>query len=257
MRINNNESFISIIVPYYKSKKFIKKAINSILNQSYQKFEILLIYDDVLKDDLSYIKKNFTNKKIKLIVNKKNLGAALSRNIAMKKSQGQFIAFLDSDDFWQKNKLEKQIKFMKDYSLDFSYTAYNILYDNKILKKNVPLKIEYKDLVRKCDIGLSTVIIRKKLLKLGYFPNLKTQEDFALWLKFARNSVNLVGMNESLTTWRNVKNSLSSNEYQKINDAFKVFFFLEKKNFIFSIFSVIILSLNKIKKNLIFYKSIF
>ena len=77
----------------YKNKKFIKKTINSILNQSYQKFEILLIYDDTSKDDLQYIKKNFTNKKIKLLINRENLGVAKSRNIGIKKSQGKFIAF--------------------------------------------------------------------------------------------------------------------------------------------------------------------
>ena len=257
MKIDKSKNIVSVIVPYYKNKKFIKKTINSILNQSYQKFEILLIYDDTSKDDLQYIKKNFTNKKIKLLINRENLGVAKSRNIAIKKSQGKFIAFLDSDDFWKKDKLKKQIKFMNDYSLDFSYTAYNILNDKKIFKKEVPLKIEYKDLLKKCDIGLSTVIIRRNLLKFGYFPNLKTQEDFALWLRYARNFVNLMGINEALTIWRNTSNSLSSKEYQKITDAFKVFLFFEKKNIIVSIISVIILSMNKIKKNLKFYKSLF
>ena len=256
MKIDKSKNIVSVIVPYYKNKKFIKKTINSILNQSYQKFEIILIYDDASKDDLQYIKKNFTNKKIKLLINRENLGVAKSRNIAIKKSQGKFIAFLDSDDFWKKDKLKKQIKFMNDYSLDFSYTAYNILNDKKIFKKEVPLKIEYKDLLKKCDIGLSTVIIRRNLLKFGYFPNLKTQEDFALWLRYARNFVNLMGINEALTIWRNTSNSLSSKKYQKITDAFKVFLFFEKKNIIVSIISVIILSMNKIKKNLKFYKSL-
>ena len=252
-----SQNIVSVIVPYYNNKKFIKRTINSILKQSYKNFEILLIYDDSSKIDLSYIKKNFNNKKIRLIINEENFGAAKSRNIAMKKSKGQFIAFLDSDDFWKKDKLKKQLKFMTTYSLNFSYTAYNILEGKKILKKEVPLIIEYNDLLKKCDIGLSTVIIRKKLLKLGNFPNLKTQEDFALWLKYARKSVKLMGMNEALTTWRNTNDSLSSNKYQKITDAFKVFFILEKKNIIVSIYSVIILTLNKIKKNLKLYKFLF
>ena len=257
MKIDKSKNIVSVIVPYYKNKKFIKKTINSILNQSYQQFEILLIYDDTSKDDLQYIKKNFTNKKIKLLINRENLGVAKSRNIAIKKSQGKFIAFLDSDDFWKKDKLKKQIKFMNDYSLDFSYTAYNILNNKKMFKKEVPHKIEYKDLLKKCDIGLSTVIIRRNLLKFGYFPNLKTQEDFALWLRYARNFVNLMGINDALTIWRNTSNSLSSKEYQKITDAFKIFLFFEKKNIIVSIYSVIILSLNKSKKNLKFYISLF
>tara|TARA_B100000767_G_scaffold269612_1_gene291710 strand:- start:503 stop:1264 length:762 start_codon:yes stop_codon:yes gene_type:complete len=252
-----SQNIVSVVVPYYKNKKFIKKAIDSIMNQSYKNFEILLIYDDPSKSDLSYIKNNFTNKKIKLIINKENQGAAKSRNIAMKKSKGKFIAFLDSDDFWKKDKLKKQLEFMRTHSLDFSYTAYNILNKKKFLRKEVPIQIEYKDLLKRCDIGLSTVIINRKLLKLGNFPSLKTQEDFALWLKYARNSVKLMGMNETLATWRNVTNSLSSNKYQKIADAYKVFLLFEKRNIILSIFSVIILTLNKIKKNLKLYKSLF
>ena len=256
--INTDKNLVSIIVPYFRNKKYIKKAIESILKQTYQKFEILLIYDDFLKDELWYIKKNFDlQKKIKIIINKKNLGVAKSRNIGLKKSKGGYIAFLDSDDYWEKNKLKKQIKFMKSNSLDFSFTAYNILYNNQIIKKKIPQKILYKNLLKKCDIGLSTVIIRRELLKLGNFPDLKTQEDFALWLRYARNLVKLAGLNKPLTTWRKTENSLSSNKYQKIKDAFKIYSSFEKNNFIVSIFSVIILILNKIKKNLQLYSSLF
>ena len=134
--INTDKNLVSIIVPYFRNKKYIKKAIESILRQTYQKFEILLIYDDFLKDELLYIKKNFdSQKKIKIIINKKNLGVAKSRNIGLKRSKGGYIAFLDSDDYWEKSKLKKQIKFMKSNSLDFSFTAYNILYNKRIIKK--------------------------------------------------------------------------------------------------------------------------
>ena len=96
---------ISIIVTYYKKRKFIKKNLNSILNQSYKNYEIIFVYDDDDKKDLHYIKKLIgLFKKKKLIINKKNLGVTKSRNIAMKFCKGKFISFIDSDDFWIKNK---------------------------------------------------------------------------------------------------------------------------------------------------------
>ena len=236
---------ISIIVCTYNGERFITETINSVLSQSYKNYEIIIV-DDFSSDNTIELLKS---KKLKIIENTNNFGGpGVGRNKGLEEANGDWIIFLDADDFWKKDKLKKQLKFMTTHSLNFSYTAYNILDGKEILKKEVPLIIEYNDLLKKCDIGLSTVIIRKELLKLGNFPNLKTQEDFALWLKYARKSVKLMGMNEALTTWRNTNDSLSSNKYQKITDAFKVFFIFEKKNIIVSIYSVIILTLNKIIK---------
>ena len=101
---------ISVIVPFYKKKKFIEKTINSILNQTYNKLEILIIYDDTKKEDLKFLTKLFgENEKIKIINNNKNLGAGLSRNKGIDQSRGEYIAFLDADDVWHKNKVQTQI----------------------------------------------------------------------------------------------------------------------------------------------------
>ena len=118
----------SIILPYYKKKLFIRKSINSILKQSFNRFEILIIYDDEKKNDLDYIKKivNLDNR-IKLIINKKNLGAGKSRNIGIKFSKGEFICFIDADDIWKKNKLKKQINLMKKNNYYISHTSYGII----------------------------------------------------------------------------------------------------------------------------------
>ena len=105
-------ALVSVIIPYYKKIDFIKKTLNSVLDQTFQDFEIILIYDDVNLDDLKVIENLIkSNPKVKLIQNKKNLGAGLSRNVGIKNSSGKIIAFLDSDDCWKSDRLEKQLKF--------------------------------------------------------------------------------------------------------------------------------------------------
>tara|TARA_B100000965_G_scaffold386313_1_gene388458 strand:- start:193 stop:948 length:756 start_codon:yes stop_codon:yes gene_type:complete len=242
---------VSIIIPYYKNIKYIFRCIQSIYDQNYKNFEVILVYDDIDKKDLKLIQNKFINyKNLNLIVNNKNIGVSMSRNKGIKKAKGYYIAFLDSDDFWKKNKLKKQIKFMEKYSLDFSFTAYDILKSNKAVKKKIKSTYTYHDLLKKCDIGLSTVVIKSKLIKIGNFPNLRTQEDFALWLKYLKNGVKAKGINESLSVWRDTPNSLSSNIFQKLKDSFMVYYYYENKNLLESIFSVLILSINKIKNTL-------
>ena len=109
---------ISIIIPYYKKKKYIKSTILSILKQSYQKFEIIIIYDDNCNDELKYLK-NFVkiDRRIKLLINNKNIGAGPSRNKGMKLSKGKYICFLDADDLWRKNKLKIQLNFYEKTTL--------------------------------------------------------------------------------------------------------------------------------------------
>ena len=106
--------FVSIILPYYRKINYVKKTINSILSQSFKDFEIILVYDDEDLQDLYIIENYFKNhSKIRIVKNSKNLGAGLSRNIGIKHAKGKIIAFIDSDDFWQQDKLEKQTKFMQ------------------------------------------------------------------------------------------------------------------------------------------------
>ena len=107
-------SLVSIIIPYFKKKNYIQQTLNSILKQKYKNFEILIVYDDEDQSDLPFLKKiKRKDKRIKLIINKRNIGAGMSRNKAIKISKGKYVAFLDADDLWHPDKLKKQLSYMK------------------------------------------------------------------------------------------------------------------------------------------------
>jgi teichuronic acid biosynthesis glycosyltransferase TuaG len=235
---------VSIIIPYYRKRFFFLKTLKSALNQTYKKFEIIIVYDDTSKNDLKYIKKIIGfNKKIILLINKKNLGAGYSRNKGVKYSSGDYIAFLDADDLWDEKKLSMQINFMKKNKISFSHTSYRIINekDNLLGKQMAQKNISYYDLLKSCDIGLSTVVIKKDIFKNNNFPNLKTKEDYVLWLKLVKKN-KIYGIKKILSSWRRSKNSLSSSFFQKILDAHRVYYKFENINFFVSIFRLFILS---------------
>jgi len=244
---------VSIIVPYYKNQFYIKKTINSILKQTYQKFEIIIVNDEpgkLSKDILSSLKKK--DKRIKIIHNLKNIGAGRSRNKAIKYAKGTYIAFIDSDDLWKKNKLKTQINIMKKFDYNISHTAYYIIdqNDNKLaLRKSKNLNL--KNLKNSCDVGLSTVVVKKKILKKDrLFSNFKTKEDYFLWLKIAHHGEIFHYIKHPLSYWRKTGNSLSSSIVQKLIDSYRLYYHFEN-NFIISIYRTVILSFNFLikKKN--------
>lgn len=242
---------VSIIIPYYKKKNYINKTISSVLRQSYQKFEIIIVNDEPgksSKDILTKIKKR--DKRIKIVNNKKNIGAGASRNKGIKIARGNYIAFIDSDDLWKKNKLKTQINIMKKYDYNISHTSYYIIDKNN--KKSVIRKsksLNFKNLKQSCDIGLSTVVMKREILKKDkLFANFTTKEDYYLWLKIANTGEIFHYINLPLSCWRKTPNSLSSSIIQKLIDSYKVYFHFEK-NFFISIYRIIILSFNFIIKN--------
>ena len=249
---------ISVIMPYYRKRQYILKAIKSVLSQSYKNFEIIIIYDDIDLNDLNYLKKLFKkNNKIKFIVNNKNIGAGFSRNRGIKISKGAYIAFLDSDDYWHKDKLKLQLNFMINKKLLISHTNFFIIdKKSKIIGKFSPKKfITYKYLLKSCDIGLSTVIIKKKLMIKYKFPNIKTKEDYIVWLKIIKKTNKFLCLNKYLTFWRDTPNSLSSSLIQRLKDGFILYYKHEKKNFFNSIFLIFQLSFYAlIKKTTIKFK---
>ena len=218
---------VSIIIPYFRKRNFFIKTIKSVDRQTYKKKEIIIIYDDQDQSDLNFVKKLIKKKrKYKLIINTSNIGAGKSRNKGIIASKGKYIAFLDSDDIWSKNKLTKQINFMARNNISASFTAYNIINEKnkKIGHRAAEKRIFYDDLLVSCNIGLSTVVLKKSILKGKInFPNLKTKEDYVLWLLLSKRKIIFHGINKNLSSWRKTHNSLSSGVIQKLIDGFKVY----------------------------------
>lgn len=243
---------ISVIIPFYENYKLLKRAINSVLSQSFKKFEIIVILDDPLKKNSLDLKKIISmNSKIELIVNKKNIGAGFSRNKGIKVARGKYVSFLDSDDYWKKDKLIKQLNFMKKKNLLATHTSYDVIgIKNNFIKKRKARNLNYADLLSSCDIGLSTVMLSSKLLKnRNCFPNLKTKEDYVLWLNIAKKGTVFHSISESLTKWTDRPHSLSKSVFQKLKDGFKVYNKYQGHNFIRSLFNLLVLSFNFLKKN--------
>ena len=242
----------SIIIPYYKKKKFINRTLNSVLKQTYQNFEIIIVYDDQDKSELRYVK-NFKklDKRIKIIINKKNYGAGVSRNIGINNSKGSFICLIDADDFWKKNKLKTQIRFMLENKYLISHTSYEIVDPkNKVIGVRKARNFQtINDLIFSCDIGLSTVIFNKKIFSKNIkFVKIKTKEDFVMWLNILKKGISIYALNKKLTKWTKSKGSLSSSITQKLSDSYLVYNNYMKFGFLKSIYYTIILSLNYLKK---------
>ena len=242
---------VSVIIPYFKKKKYIADTLNSVLNQTYNNLEVIIVYDDQQKSDLDYIKKLASlDTRIKLIINSTNIGAGRSRNLGIEKSKGIFLAFIDADDIWINTKINDQINFMQEKNINFCHTDYKIVNEKKkfisIRKARNFFIIE--DLIKSCDIGLSTDMMNKEIMGTNKFSELKTKEDFVLWLQLMSKNVRLYALNKELTLWRKTKNSLSSSPFQKILDGYKVYNVYMKFNIFKSLYYLLCLSLNYLKK---------
>ena len=243
---------VSVIIPYFRKKKYITETISSVLRQTYEYLEVIIVYDDETKVDLDFIN-NLKNKdsRIKIITNPLNLGAGESRNIGITNAKGSYIAFVDADDIWDAKKIELQLSYMMSNNYSFTHTSYKIINsENKIVGHRIAKNFEnYQSLLGSCDIGLSTVMIKKNIFTNDLkFPNLKTKEDFVLWLKFLKKNYKIFSINTDLTSWRKLNNSLSSSTLQKLIDGFNVYHKFMKFNFIKSLYYLMVLCANYLRK---------
>ncbi|NPA53714.1 MAG: glycosyltransferase family 2 protein [Aquificae bacterium] len=206
---------VSIITPSYKSKKFIKKTIESVLNQTYKNWEMIIV-DDCSPDKSNEIIQEYIKKdnRIKLIKLSKNSGPAVARNTAIKEAKGRYIAFLDADDLWLPEKLEKQISFMEEKNLPMTYSSYYMIdeEDNPVGEYIVEPVLTYKKLLKRNMVGCLTGIYDTKKLGKVYMPDILKRQDHGLWLKILKKIGKTEGIVEPLAIYRLRKNSVSSNK---------------------------------------------
>jgi glycosyltransferase involved in cell wall biosynthesis len=212
------EELVSIITPLYNSKDFLEDTINSVLRQSYRNFEMIIV-DDSSNDGSCAIAETYTkkDKRIILIRLKQNCGVARARNVAIEASNGRYIAFLDSDDLWLPEKLEKQIAFMREKKAVFTYTAYRIIDEKNNMGGivSVPARIDYKGLLNSCVIGCLTAMYDIESIGKQFMPEVD-KEEYILWLRILKAGNVAHGLNEPLALYRVRSNSIS---HDKLNAA--------------------------------------
>ncbi|MDC0204499.1 glycosyltransferase [Flavobacteriales bacterium] len=231
-------SLVSIITPSYNSAKFIKQCIESVIAQTYTNWELLIV-DDCSIDNSGEIITSFAekNKKIQKIFSENNVGAAESRNIGIRQAKGKYIAFLDSDDLWERQKLEKQISFMEKEDIAFSFSTYQPMSEDGSKLYSIihaPKSITYSSYLKNTIIGCLTVVINRE--KTGNFEmqNICSSHDMALWLSIMKRGFKAYGLDENLARYRIVSTSNTASKWHAAKDVWKVYREIEMLSFFYS-----------------------
>lgn len=256
------ENLISIITPVYNCEKVIKDTIECVVKQSYKNWELLLV-DDCSTDNSAKIIMEYKEKdsRIKYYKLEENSGAATARNKALEESKGRFIAYLDSDDLWKENKLEVQVEFMLKNEYAFTCTDYEkIDKDGNLLNKciKIPTMVDYdlylrNTILQTVGIMVDTQKTGKELLRM---PNMKRRQDAATWCQLLKNGYNCYECPYSLSFYRVMPNSLSSNKFKAIKTNWYWYRKIEKLSVLKSIYCFIGYAFNAIKKRIYFKKSV-
>lgn len=253
---NYKEELVSIITPVYKCESLLPETIECVLNQTYKNWELLLV-DDCSPDNSARIIKDYIKKdnRIKYFKLYENSGAAVARNKALLEAKGRFIAYLDADDLWKKNKLEKQVKFMLENNYAFTCTDYEKITEdgtslNKIIK--IPRKVNYNLFLRNTIIQTVGVMVDIKLTgkNLLKMPNIRRRQDAATWCQLLKNGFDCYECPENSSYYRVVTNSLSSNKFKAIKMNWYWYRKIEKLPLWKACFCFIGYAFNAIKKRI-------
>ena len=245
---------VSIITPAYNAAEYIAETIESVLAQTYPKWEMLIV-NDCSKDNTAEIVQSYAAKdnRIKLINLKQNSGAAVARNTAIQNAKGRYIAFLDSDDLWKKDKLQKQLSFMQQNSYAFTFSGYEHFKNNQ---ENIQNKVQaikslnYKKALKGNQIGCLTVMLDRKQIQNIKFSRQK-HEDYILWLNILKQGITAYGLGESFALYRTGNSkSISSNKLQSALWTWNVYRKSQKLTVLKSIYYMWFYVLNGIGKHL-------
>lgn len=248
----DNKNLVSIITPMYNCEKYVSEMIESVISQSYMNWELIIV-DDNSNDNSCKIVLEYINKdsRIRLIKQDTNLGPAEARNIAIKNSNGKYIAFLDSDDIWHKDKLKIQLTYMVENNISVSCTSYQIVSED--LTKTygdfiVPKYIDYKSMLKRNYFSCDTVIIDKEKIKDIYMETFQKHEDYITWLKIIKQVDIAHGIDNILAYYRIGAQTRSSSKMANIIPLFKVYYNKEKLGLFKSTYYLIYYCLKTLEK---------
>ncbi|MBR6879383.1 MAG: glycosyltransferase [Bacteroidales bacterium] len=250
----DNQPLVSVIIPCYNMERFITDTIHSVINQTYSDWELIVV-DDVSTDRTVELVQAFCedDRRIHCSVNPEHFGIAKTRNACIKQARGRFYAFLDADDLWHPEKLERQLKFMLEQQVGFCYSAYDLIDElGKSLGKTIKTAgvLDYDTYLRNTIIGCSTVMIDTEMIDQVVVPLFRTSEDTATWLDILKKGRKAYPIEEPLTSYRIREHSASSNKLKAASDLWKVYRQHEKLAFFKAVTCFICYALNAIKKRL-------
>lgn len=226
-------NLISIVTPVYNAERFIGETIKGVQAQEYANWEMLLVNDQSTDTSLEIIEQFATeDSRIKVINLAENSGAAVARNTGIEAAQGQYLAFVDSDDVWDKDKLIRQISFMQKGDIAFSYTDFRLVDETgQVLKEkaNVPISLDYTGLLKNTAIACSTVMIDRNIIGDFRMPLVRKGQDTATWLQIMRETgISAFGITQPLNSYRQVAGSISSDRVGALKRTWNTYYNLEK-----------------------------
>ncbi len=241
---------VSIVMPLYNGEVFVLDSIRSVLDQTYKNWELIIV-DDVSTDNSFTIVEEYIKSEphISLYQLSQNSGAAVARNYAIELAKGRYISFLDCDDMWLPEKLEKQIQFLDKHALVLTYSAYHTIDENSkyINMRNVPPVISYEDMLKSNQIGNLTGIYDVDFFGKVYMENVG-HEDYVLWLKLLKQIPYTKGLTQILAQYRIMSNSISSNKLKVLKWQWHIYRKIEKLTILQSSYYFIFYVYNALKK---------
>lgn len=236
-------NLVSILTPTYNTEKFIRATIESVQNQTYQNWEMILV-DDASTDETAKIISDFADKdsRIKLFKLSKNSGNGFARNEALEKATGKYIAYLDADDLWSSTKLEKQIQFLKTNNQPFTFSYYDSIdEEGNNLKRRVesPNPLTYKELFFCNYVGNLTAIYDTEYFGKIKLESSEKRQDWRIWLTILKQLKAVEAVPESLAFYRIRKDSISSSKFKLIKHNFGVYRDFHGFNFVSSVLLMI------------------
>lgn len=250
---------VSIITPVYNCEKFLNECIDSVINQSFEDWELILLDDSSVDNSKSIIKKySASDSRIKFFFFTENVGSGVARNKGIEMAERRFIAFLDSDDYWHPDKLSKQIHFMLSNDIAFSYTRYFQLNKTDRPSKIMlsPKSVNYTQLVLNNYIKTLTAVYDSKKIGKIFMPNYRKRQDWGLWFNILEKTEKAYCITEPLAYYRSSNKSLSKKKVLLIKENFNFFRTFFKKNVFKSSFMMFLFLCVHFNFKLFGYKSI-